>query len=861
MSARQRQRLQQRLKQLEAEAEADVGVAAQAAEDSEEEEESDDEEPIVTKGGFGGFADTDSSSDDGSSGSGSQSDEEEQNDEDERDKKDIHVTGVAEEEEEARKEEDQKQERERAEMALLEQAIEEAAAKRDATSPRNCDYGALFNIDGKSTLLDIDVVVSRRFGKFAAAVNGPDNNNNNNNNNRRNRGAGAGGAGRVVVASRKSVFGCKDEWPKPSAYVSGGLGQRLEAPTGTSAGGGSSSSHNKVQQRYCYEESKEWRRSGALFRIVKEFGDINRAVLFLLYCNEVHPECLLMLGSVLARYGRMDRALDMVRRALYTYECASLASFFPSTGNAGAGSGSGIACVLDWRVPENAPLFTALFRYMHLVGMQGYHTLARDVARLLLSLSPDDPMLVLLALDHYLVQCDDDDSRTLLRGVLGVTSLALGEAEDGGEGVRIVLDCSYPLLDGVDDDRDRVGKDEDASSSSSPLTVAHLGNWWMSLALTEEQAARRTAAAAASASSKEKGNVGGGEEDETTVFLELDTAEATLVAALTRFPCMLRPLVDSLEDVATSTKARLEQAMLQPPFKEEDGEEVEKTQEEAPCAGVFKRVAEIYAVRNKSLWQSRLRFLVAGAEGAVASRASTSTPSSSSSSCYHSTAVVNTIRVNAEGLAKYASASEDNYCETIAQFPQEANPLDAQFADFERLLEPTQLEHQRARLRRAATEAFPGPGGMEELITQYLLQGVQQQQHEWEGEELLDFGFGGGRVGGDEPAAAAQQEQLQQQQAEQQRAVGEAAADALEAIDNEAEAAAAAAAAAATTEGERIAEVVQPAPAVRREHLQDGTFVPPTVAAAARAEVHRLDYSAPLMQLLLQSFFLPWFRL
>ena len=127
-----------------------------------------------------------------------------------------------------------------------------------------------------------------------------------------------------------------------------------------------------------------------------------------------------MLGNTLALYGQMERSLDMVRRALHTYESAALGSFFSGCHSLQT------RCRLDWRVPVNAPLFTALFHNMTLVGQQGYYRCARDTARLLLSLSLDDPMCVLLALDHYLVQCDDEASRVLFLGFMGIAGLELG---------------------------------------------------------------------------------------------------------------------------------------------------------------------------------------------------------------------------------------------------------------------------------------------------------------------------------------------------------------------------------------------------------------------------------------------------
>ena len=205
---------------------------------------------------------------------------------------------------EPRKDEEEDLAAEEEENLLLEKAIEEAAASELSRSEAGPAYSVLFGVD-KNTLLDVDVFISRRFGKYQNAM-------------AEGNVAGAGGAGNASkrrgggggrgALARKSIFGFKEEWPKPPSFIGGGLGQKL------------------VDGRYVFEESKEWKKTGSLFRIVREFGDINRAISSIVLQRGA-PESLLMLSKTFAVYGRMDRALDMVRRALYTYECASPTSF------------------------------------------------------------------------------------------------------------------------------------------------------------------------------------------------------------------------------------------------------------------------------------------------------------------------------------------------------------------------------------------------------------------------------------------------------------------------------------------------------------------------------------------------------
>lgn len=788
MSARQRQRLQQQLKQLD----------EPAQEESDGSEESDEEDDgLIVRRGFGGLAALSDSSEDQSS-----SDEEQESEEDVVESSDANgePSGKDEEEDLAAEEE---------ENLLLEKAIEEAAASELSRSEAGPAYSVLFGVD-KNTLLDVDVFISRRFGKYQNAM-------------AEGNVAGAGGAGNASkrrgggggrgAPARKSIFGFKEEWPKPPSFIGGGLGQKL------------------VDGRYVFEESKEWKKTGSLFRIVREFGDINRAILFLLYCNEVHPESLLMLSKTFAVYGRMDRALDMVRRALYTYECASLTSFFSAEVlGRDPYAANNDSCVLDWRVVENAPLFTALYRYVHLVGMQGYHALARDAARVLLSLSQDDPTMVLLALDHYLVACNDKESRNILLTFMGISGLELshdeganeptvaiewvgGSGPDKGEGT-----AAFPLLD-LD-----ATTSEDTSAGSN--SVMHLGGWWLSLALIEEQRAKSAAEGA-------------------EMPADLALATAVTSEALVRFPFMLQPLLGSLaEDLATSTKARFEEVLQQAPFSDGEDEGLGESERK-----LFAKLGHVYSVRNKTMWQQRVALLLAGAERAAERLAREDGPGR------HDYYYLQCPRGAA--LLKYSEANPEHYAEEIPQFPQEANPLDPQLEDYERLLEPVQLAQQRAHMRRVAAEAFPGAGGYEELVQTQLIQGLQQQVG----------GFGAGVEQGlwEDEQEVAMAMQIEAQQA-QQRAAGAVAAVEEDRARAEREEEEKEEEDGGDGEGNEDDELrpptVAPVP-VARQDLQEGAFARPVSANVERRfrEAPQLDYTAPLMQLLLQSFFCPWYRL
>ena len=161
MSARQRQRLQQQLKQLDE-------PAQEESDGSEESGEEDD--GLIVRSGFGGLAALSDSSEDQSS-----SDEEQESEEDVVESSDANgePSGKDEEEDLAAEEE---------ENLLLEKAIEGAAASELSRSEAGPAYSVLFGVD-KNTLLDVDGFISRRFGKYQNAM-------------AEGNVAGAGGAGR-----------------------------------------------------------------------------------------------------------------------------------------------------------------------------------------------------------------------------------------------------------------------------------------------------------------------------------------------------------------------------------------------------------------------------------------------------------------------------------------------------------------------------------------------------------------------------------------------------------------------------------------------------------------------------------------
>lgn len=103
-----------------------------------------------------------------------------------------------------------------------------------------------------------------------------------------------------------------------------------------------------------------------------------------------HVDTLLQLGEVHRQMGELDRAGELVERALYVLEARWTRSFKPFKGD----------CRLRYAVPENRSIFLALFRHVQLLTRRGLHRTALEAAKLYLNLDPPfDPHGALMMVD------------------------------------------------------------------------------------------------------------------------------------------------------------------------------------------------------------------------------------------------------------------------------------------------------------------------------------------------------------------------------------------------------------------------------------------------------------------------------
>lgn len=94
---------------------------------------------------------------------------------------------------------------------------------------------------------------------------------------------------------------------------------------------------------------------------VQKSGDANALALFVTD-NPFIPEALLQLAKAAYQQNQSTEALELLRRALWIYECSALKSFTPNTLN---------SCFVDCDLKENTTFFRALFLLMQVSSMAG----------------------------------------------------------------------------------------------------------------------------------------------------------------------------------------------------------------------------------------------------------------------------------------------------------------------------------------------------------------------------------------------------------------------------------------------------------------------------------------------------------
>lgn len=160
---------------------------------------------------------------------------------------------------------------------------------------------------------------------------------------------------------RQIVFGPpRDNWPRPPHYVGGGMGMVTYETVEKAPAIPWPYSEMKAGDERCPEAhrwflftySDSYERDREDFDRIRASGDPNALALYIAH----HPfvvEALLQLSTVLYQTNQSNEGLSLLKRALYTYECASLNSFLQIENRLG---------FMDNEQPTNQLFFEALFR-------------------------------------------------------------------------------------------------------------------------------------------------------------------------------------------------------------------------------------------------------------------------------------------------------------------------------------------------------------------------------------------------------------------------------------------------------------------------------------------------------------------
>jgi len=119
---------------------------------------------------------------------------------------------------------------------------------------------------------------------------------------------------------------------------------------------------------------------------------------------------LLQLHQIAVQTGQLERASDLLERALYSFEQAYHPTFV-QTWLRGAAR-------LSYQLPQNQPFFRALHLHMVALGRRGCVHAALAAATLLLSLDHDDPTHALLWADVLALRAKDHQTLLSLNAVL-----------------------------------------------------------------------------------------------------------------------------------------------------------------------------------------------------------------------------------------------------------------------------------------------------------------------------------------------------------------------------------------------------------------------------------------------------------
>lgn len=429
------------------------------------------------------------------------------------------------------------------------------------------------------------------------------------------------------TATRRFLFSVpKMDWKKPPSFVAGGMSMVKVWEDGH-------------QALFRFQWSPDYRILDQRFQMVKEAGDANLLVMFLAN-HPHHAEGLLTLGQLFAKMGRIDRATDLIRRALHYHECVFMESFKPFSGK----------CRLDASVKENRVFLHALYRYTLLCASQHHMALASNLALMLLSLDPfDQNHCILLQLDHLLLSCNRFSS---LQRLCGLSDLEPEEEE------ALSLDhwkrCFW---------------------IQGRASLEHLPNWWYSLALSVFLLAERQDQPR-EAIQKKKAITSSSGSPSSPVFATKAVANRLLCQAIRRWPCMLMALYSEVAASSPILRALSGNAFFATAI------------ERIPQSSALHVIRSCYLARQAPLWKSRPELLQWLSDCAHQVHCETLQSSSQTTALSSEWSAQDKAREDEERevhnlpeLQRYALASKEDFLDEGGRLPDGVQPIEDDLMD------------------------------------------------------------------------------------------------------------------------------------------------------------------------------------
>ncbi|CAD7700951.1 unnamed protein product [Ostreobium quekettii] len=168
--------------------------------------------------------------------------------------------------------------------------------------------------------------------------------------------------------------------------------------------------------KFCYVYSSQYRQIQDAFEECQASANPNTIAALLNRCP-YHVEAGLAMHDLYRAMSEHLSAEELLNRCLYALESAWHPWFNPAYGT----------CKLSYKIPENRPLFMALFRHVQTLTRQSCLSTALECCKLLLSLDDGDPMGAACMIDYLAIRAGRFEflQRLVDEGIDASTSLAL----------------------------------------------------------------------------------------------------------------------------------------------------------------------------------------------------------------------------------------------------------------------------------------------------------------------------------------------------------------------------------------------------------------------------------------------------